>query len=388
MVKSVWLAIAIVIGSLIIWAITNPLLASGKIEIPSISSNLLWTTDRIDTHVSYSTPGNTSIAVDDSGQIHVTYVTNRQLRYAVLSNTVWITQVIDPDASVLVNSLAVDKAGVPHVAYVDLYPQASTGYLRYVVLSGTIWLTQTVEDNPNVESYNVCGVSLALDKNGSPRIGYGTYGMPLSVRYAALTASGWEIQPVNSTVYGTICVALDLDANDLPHIAYSNLDTHTYTDVLYHAVLSGTTWVSHTIGTGRPSTLRVDRQQISHVLYADGSSLKYAVLSDTVWLNQGIPSPVPIDQNFRGFMDFGADDRPHVSFAGQYGQTLYYATLTNTAWLVQAVDAALLAGRANSIAVDQQNHVSISYLNTYLNQVRVAQGAYPVSVVFLPAIQK
>lgn len=364
--------------------------ATNTTDLPS------WVTTPVDTDTSPSGRGNTSIAIDSTGKIHMSYASNQELRYATLSVATWITQVVDPGAQVFGHSLALDASNKPHIAYIALYPSATSGYLRYATLSGTTWVTQPVDDNPFIEGVNACQVSLAMDTGGRPHISYGA--IP-SLYYAVLTSTGWLTQTVDNGVFGYMCSALDVTDSGVPHIAYYDLGPGLG-GTLKYAVRSGSSWTVQTVdeyptysdnGTdfGLPSTLRLDGNQYPHILYYDAPNgrLKYAVLSGTVWISDTIPSLAPVDRNFRGFMALGSSARPHVSFAGQFGQDLIYATLSGTQWISQTVDDSLGAGLANSIALSDTSRIAIGYLNTYLNQVSVAKN-WDVVRIHLPVVLK
>jgi len=335
--------------------------------------------------------GNTAIAVDSTGRIHATYVSNEELRYARFNTVSWITQTIDPGTRVLQHAITVDKLGNPHVAYLALYPSATTGELRYATLSNTHWLTTTADPNPLLGGTNSCAVSIAVDDNLRPHISYGA--IP-SLYYAVQSGTSWLSQTVDDGVYGYMCSSLAVESNGMPHVAYYDMGLD-YNGELKYAVLSATTWISQVVDAGsgmsnidfgKPSALHLDENQQPHMLYYGGDSLrlKYAVLSSTLWLSETLPSTQAVDSNFRGSMALDAAGRPHVSFAGQYGQDLVYATLSNTQWLSNTIDSSLGAGLANAIALSDTEHIAIIYLNTYLQQVKVAQTWYEAKQVFLP----
>ena len=124
-------------------------------------------------------------------EFHATYVSNWALQYAYSNTMNWNTQTIDPDAQVIHHALAVDDLGIPHVAYIALYPLATTGELRYATLSNSHWLTTTVDPSPYYEGGNGCAVSIAVDANRHPHISYGV--LP-TLSYAVLSGTEWVRQ--------------------------------------------------------------------------------------------------------------------------------------------------------------------------------------------------
>jgi hypothetical protein len=120
-----------------------------------------------------------SLAVDFSGGVHVSYsdLTNKSLKYGYRdAHGVWSTTTIDTGVTAL-SALAVDDFGVVHVAYMGPTPDDGTFEslgLRYAArdpISGS-WSIATID--PDVRM----GVpDLAVDASGAVHVIYGAHGL-------------------------------------------------------------------------------------------------------------------------------------------------------------------------------------------------------------------
>ncbi len=75
----------------------------------------------------------TSLALDSGGNPYISYydATNRDLKYAWLSGTTWLSETVDSAGDVgSYSSLALDPAGCPHISYYD----ATNKDLRYAYI--------------------------------------------------------------------------------------------------------------------------------------------------------------------------------------------------------------------------------------------------------------
>jgi hypothetical protein len=155
-----------------------------------------------------------SIAVDSLDRPHISYYdyTNRDLKYARWTGSIWINETIDSDGDVGVTpSIALDSDDNPHISYRD----ATNADLKYARWNGTAWNIETVDSNGNVGEYT----SIALDSNDYPHISYKD-GLNDDLKYARWTGSVWAIESVDTAnAVGAYC-SIALDSGDHPHISY------------------------------------------------------------------------------------------------------------------------------------------------------------------------
>ena len=100
-----------------------------------------WITTSVDLSKSFLDMRDNSLALDAAGRPHVAYGGDH-LYYAYHDGTAWHVETVDAGLQVgIYASLALDAAGRPHIAY---YDQAND-YLRYAYHDGTAWQLQTVD---------------------------------------------------------------------------------------------------------------------------------------------------------------------------------------------------------------------------------------------------
>jgi hypothetical protein len=176
-----------------------------------------------------------SLAMGGSGSLHVAYFdeTNGNLKYATCaSNCVlaasWSTTTVDNTGDVgYYASLALSAGGRLHVTYWDL----TNGDLRYATCTmscatGANWQAVTVDDGGSVGS----ATSLAVDASGGVHVSYSD-NTNSNLRYATCpgnctTTVAWQAATVDSVGEVASSTALVVDGTGRVHIAYRD-DTNS-----------------------------------------------------------------------------------------------------------------------------------------------------------------
>ncbi len=262
----------------------------------------------------------TSLAVDSAGIVHVAYndAVTLQLKYWRKNQGQTSTQFIDQSTNKggfsYYNSLKVDRQGVPHVSYYDYRnPDGSVSDdLKYAYLSGSTWVTETIDGNQDRGKYN----SLALDANGEPQISY--FDSSGKLLYAKRNAGSgtWSTETVDSLNDCGRLNSIQVDAAGLPHISYTSL---ALAQVRY-AHFDGAQWIIETVGgigtlyNSSVTSLALDRAGNPHISYYDATdhALKYASRSAGVWTVQTVDRGG--DVGWYSSLVLDATDRPIISY--------------------------------------------------------------------------
>ncbi|NOR82828.1 MAG: hypothetical protein GQ526_04985, partial [Ardenticatenales bacterium] len=205
----------------------------------------------------------TSLALDESGDAHISYYGLNYLKHAYRDGLDWQTETVDRkwDMGSHSTSLALDGSENPHISY---WESGSNGYLRYARWDGQ-WFTETVDDGGGYYS------SLALDASGNPRISY-QYITRQKIKYAEWDGSQWNLQDVTSSGGGGRFTSLALEpaAPYTPHISYYYADPSQLRWQLKHAYWTGSGWNNETVEyahNGWYNSLALDGGGSPHISY-------------------------------------------------------------------------------------------------------------------------
>lgn len=141
-----------------------------------------WSTETMDD--SGDVDGYTSIALDSSDKVHISYQGNG-LKHTTNTSGLWVTETVDSSGGTYYTSIALDSSDKVHVSYY-------TGVLKYATNTSGSWVTETVDSSGGVYP------SIALDSSDKAHISYYTGGL----KYATNTSGSW----VTETVDNGICI--------------------------------------------------------------------------------------------------------------------------------------------------------------------------------------
>jgi hypothetical protein len=153
-----------------------------------------------------------SIAVDGSDKVHISYRGGGGLTYATNASGAWVTATVDWDENGgLYSSLALDSLGDAHISYYDV----TNADLRYATNASGDWVVETLDSDGDVG----WDTSIALDSWDNVHISY--YDVTNADLKHVTNASGdWETEVVDSTgdvgKYSSIAV----DSRDHLRISY------------------------------------------------------------------------------------------------------------------------------------------------------------------------
>ena len=201
----------------------------------AVKSGMGWSLEIVDSEGKfYSMP---SIAVDSNGNPHISYSKSVTIKYATKIGPIWLNETISTSA--FVSSITTDANDVPHVSYFWDNSTSEMRELKYAVKSGIGWIIETVDPYIDELSTGEGGVSIKLDSNGEPHIGYLAN---FTVKYATKSGGSWSIETLDTGAYN-VHTSIALDAGDNPHIGYWNESNWD----LKYAVKVGASWTMETV---------------------------------------------------------------------------------------------------------------------------------------------
>jgi hypothetical protein len=305
---------------------------------------------------------NTSIAVDSSANVHISYFdpTTEELEYATNTSGSWVITTLDSGIGHWgFNSIAVDSSDKVHVSYFDL----ANNDLKHATNTSGSWVITTVDSDPGGWASN----AIAVDSSNHAHVCYFNR-ESWALTYATNLSGDWVTVPLANMIEAQPSIAVD--SSDKVHISYYS------GDLRYATNLSGN-WVFTSVDQAQPFVYRgnnsivTDSSNKAHVSYFDYDSrtLKYATNSSGDWVVNSIHSSTDLT----GFNSIALDSSGyvHVSYTYQYWcedsspdcHGLRYANNASGDWVTYAIDTG--GGTDNSIVTDSLDRVHISYGDSF-----------------------
>lgn len=275
----------------------------------------------------------------------------------------WHHEVVDPYGSSPWTSIALDAAGLPHVAYKGHDGQYRYS-LKYARFDGITWHIESVDDEMATGWYP----SLALDSQDEPHVAY--HHAHDKLVYAHYYNSTWHIQTVDSGNDVGEHASLAVDSADLPHIAYSDETLHT----VKYARRAGVTWQIATIAPMSAATqsisldLALDSANRPHICYYDDlvDALKHAYYDGTAWHLETVASGLSSYNGQGCSIAIDSQDMPRITYRDL---GLFYAFRDDVQWHTTEVDNDFFAGQESCLALTTDNQPRIVYSDwDYPNQ--------------------
>jgi hypothetical protein len=151
-----------------------------------------------------------------------------KLRYLYWDGVEWKRQPVSPSNDAVVGyytSIALDAQDRPTFSYYDYEGPAGVGFMlrmRSVSLQGEYWAVHMVDRRPGSGKFN----SIAIDSAGRPHIAYSNVkAETMSLHYASWDGEEWKTETLEGEkeAIGMWSVSLILDSKDNPHIAYTDV---------------------------------------------------------------------------------------------------------------------------------------------------------------------
>ncbi|MCK5772991.1 MAG: hypothetical protein KAH57_04325, partial [Thermoplasmata archaeon] len=198
-------------------------------------------------------------------------------------------------------------------------------------------------------------ISLVLDKNETPTIGFYSDG----VKFSKWDVDHWSNVTVDNSTLLLYGLDMDLDSNDMPHYAYYD---YTNRDLIYTR-WNGTAWEKTTVDSsgdvGYFCSIAIDGSDNPHISYYDSTNanLKYAE-----WNGRQFNTETVDTFTVRRASDIkiNSTDKPHIAYKDLRNGDMKLASRNGSGWDVQIVDA-ISYSLAPSLAIDEEDNFHIAY---------------------------
>ena len=338
-----------------------------------------WQIDVVDGGPGKNVGKFTSLAVDNTGNLHVGYYdeTRQALRYGFRDATTHKWYTMEVDASGGYESVAVDAEGHPHFAYAA----PNEAGLRYATWDGSKWNKQTI-DPERIDFFNF----IRIGPDGLPRISYyhrlhrdGSFALHLKYAYFNAKEKSWYTETVDARSATGKFNSLALDSKGLPYISYSDVDAGD----LRYTKFDGSEWNFSAPDTqkqsegwvGIGSSIELDQAGNPHIAYVDVTHrrIKYVSWTGKGWKSEVADTMTGKSDNIdRISLKFDSKQQPHLAYWDSGLGVLRHATLTPKGWRAETVDSADTVGLYPSLAIDANDEIYISYYDMSNGVLRLA----------------
>ena len=335
----------------------------------SIVMENILTLATIDTSTTTGNVGSYSdVAVDSKGKIHISYVHEvfdwvygdfvYDVKYATNAGGTWTIAVID--SGILApgfTSIALDSSDHVHISYPHWDATTGDKTVQYTTNAGGSWVSTPVTSIALGRGGD--SAAIAVDSNDHAHICYTAAG---SIMYATNGSGTWDSVTIGS---GDIYSAIALDSADHAHISY--YDAIPNGGELHYATNASGAWVNTRIdgapASGRYTSIAVDSNDAVHIGYqrytTPNDQLKYATNASGAWATSIVESTADVG----AYTSIAVDsyNGVHISYQDTTLGDIKYATNVDGPWFISTVDSENYIGQYASIAIDANNRIHISY---------------------------
>jgi hypothetical protein len=345
-----------------------------------VFSSVAWTAEWRTSVVDPSVAGSfSSLRIDSFGNGHVAYVdeTQNQLKYGFWDHKLdkWFVTVLDSSTGFC--SLTLDSKQRPHISYGEY----GTGKIKYARWDGLAWKKETIQiDAKNISFYT----SIILDPKDQPRISYYEYwgtGYDYSLLLRTVTWNGkfWEVQTIDSTPGSGKFNFMLSDSKGYPAVAYANVKAEH--QGLRFAHWDGRAWQINVLeGITGPYAifsvaLALDKEDRPHIAYTDmvKNLVKYATFRDGKWDLELVDALAEGAYPDRHGIAVNEDGVPYISYYDAGLGVLKLAHREGSKWEQEIVDQNH-AGFTSSLQI-AAGQIFVTYRDETRQQVRFARRA-------------
>ena len=362
------------------------LLSVARIEVASAETWAVsdtaktWAIQNVDAGSSSAAP--TSVGLVQGYPVISYFGSPHNLRYAALNPQTKVWNLLRVDAGGEFTSLAVDPAGVVHVAYLDAVT-LQLNYWRNNLGQGSIQLIDSETGQGGMGFYN----SIRADDQGTPHVSYYYSRSPDGsttadrLKYAELNGSTWQTVFADPTPgrgrYNSL--AIDAATNN-PQIAYYDRTAKVLRLAKRIANLWTTQGVDSAGDPGRFNSIALNASGLPRISYiaATPLQLRYASFNGALWTFEDVGGVGLVGDRSVTSLKLDSSGNPHISYYDAAAGALKYASRSaGGVWTIQTVDDVGDVGWYSSLVLDSQNRPIISYLDGTSQALKIAYGDYP-----------
>lgn len=313
----------------------------------------LWIEEELD----YGSIGSTiftSIAVDSSDVVHVTYFSYLMDWYTYAYGTVgnWIIdQIMEHPVFGEVSSLALDSSNSAHTVYFD----ASNTHLMYSSNRSGKWQSEVITEASQNAPHTL---DIELDPANTPFVCYldANDSNRLNIMYK--NSESWVPENIGAQWSATQCdMAIDTNAN--LYIVFSTFQDHK---LILMSKKNGS-WNESILDTDVPAAC-YPRIEISpageiHVSYQKSDGLMHLIPGQSPILMTAL-GPVPTIHD----MKTAPDGTTHFAYIDSNTERLYHGRWNGTAWTSEPVTANTTPGGAVALCLDINSTVHVIFTET------------------------
>ena len=354
------------------WAMVALMVVS-IFPIGTTAQSWTWDTESVDTIGKF-----TSIAVDNDGNVHLSYTGGGNVRYAFrqASSNKWFTMPIDGGGDGY-TKITLDSQENPHICY-------TWRMLKYANWDGAKWHIQPIASDAAPIGYQ-CSVGITPD--GIPHVIWyrdqnADNTMYAHLKHATLENDVWVIRTVDFDMQTGKWNSMFVDSHGVPHISYDAW----VKGLLKYATWDGKNWSVQTVdfrghtddayNLGMGSSMVLDSQGQPEISYRDGESLKFARRQGDTWSITAVDTANSNASGWVGYPTYLALDQqglPHITY--DVGGTLKHAYNDGKKWHIEIVAPHNIDPvRYASIAIDRNNTIYIAYRSPEDGSLKVAVG--------------
>jgi len=344
------------------------------LPVVGFGQGFTWTTETVDTSGTFS-----SIAVDQAGNVHVSYFSGG-VKYAFRAenSSRWYSMQIAPSSGYtgIPTRVSLDPQGNPHICF-------TPGTLRYASFDGHRWKTDQIDPESGLIEYT-CSLGFAAE--GTPHLSwyqYGSFdgGYYLHVKHADLRDGVWQARTLDYEGQTGKWNSLVVDSEGNPHVAYDSFLKYE----LKYASYNGKEWKTSIVDSpdidpsggyrGMGNSLVLDREGKARISYNSVDSLKYAWQGDSSWKIETVDH-VTLNGGWAGYRTRQALDSqgyPHIAY--QDASSLKHAYWDGSGWKIERISRpGPYADRYQDIAIDRDGNIYISFQDSEDGSLKVAIG--------------